>query len=119
LIDLIENTTLTDDVLRFAVDNSALVARFGSRPLSRPKTQSRGRPKAPTFAPVSAKPAPAVTPPATGPPPTWREAYLLACRKRNLDPVEAVAFFDKLALERPNDPVPRIIAKRLRAAACL
>jgi hypothetical protein len=52
-------------------------------------------------------------------PPTWREAYLLACRKRDLDPVEAVALFDKLALERPNDPIPRIIAKRLRAAACL
>jgi adenylate cyclase len=52
-------------------------------------------------------------------PPTWREAYLLACRKRDLDPLEAAALFDKLALERPNDPVPRIIAKRLRAAACL
>jgi hypothetical protein len=69
LIDLIENTALTDDVLRFAVDKGALVARFGSRSLSRPKTQSGDRPKAPTFAPVSAKPAPAVTPPAPGPRP--------------------------------------------------
>jgi adenylate cyclase len=47
--------------------------------------------------------------------PVWREAYLAAYCMLDNDPECAAAIFDKLAVDRPADPVPRLIAARLRS----
>ena len=49
-------------------------------------------------------------------PTRWREDYLAAFRLVGRDRAEAIARFEQLATERPNDPVPRIMAERLRKA---
>jgi adenylate cyclase len=49
--------------------------------------------------------------------PGWRERYLAACRFIDADPGRAAALFDALAAERPDDPVPRMMAARLRTRA--
>jgi adenylate cyclase len=47
-------------------------------------------------------------------PQSWRERYLAAFRSIDEDPVRAAALFQRLAAEREDDPVPRILADRLR-----
>jgi adenylate cyclase len=47
-------------------------------------------------------------------PARWREDYLAACRLIESDRAGAIARFEKLAAERPADPVPRVMAERLR-----
>jgi adenylate cyclase len=49
--------------------------------------------------------------------PAWRERYLTACAAMRDDRAQAAALFDTLAAERPDDPVPRRMAERLRAVA--
>ena len=44
----------------------------------------------------------------------WRAAYLTAYRLLDRDPVQAAIQFAKLAMDRPTDPVPRLIAERGR-----
>ena len=48
-------------------------------------------------------------------PPAWRERYLAAFRLDRRDRARAIALFEALAAERPDDPVPRRMAERLRA----
>jgi len=43
----------------------------------------------------------------------WRAAYLTAYRLLDRDPVQAATQFDTLAMDRPMDPVPRLIADRM------
>jgi adenylate cyclase len=47
--------------------------------------------------------------------PGWREAYLAAYRMLDGDPRRAAALFEKVAVDRPLDPVPHLIAERLRS----
>jgi len=47
--------------------------------------------------------------------PEWRENYLDAFRLSATDRNGAAALLEKLAAERPDDPVPRKYAERLRA----
>jgi adenylate cyclase len=47
-------------------------------------------------------------------PPRWREDYLAACRLIESDRAAAIARFEKLAAERTADPVPRVMAERLK-----
>jgi adenylate cyclase len=47
-------------------------------------------------------------------PPDWRERYLAAFAAINGGRPRAIALFEQLAEERPNDPVPRRFAERLR-----
>jgi adenylate cyclase len=49
--------------------------------------------------------------------PDWRERYLAACRFIDADRERAAALFDALAAERLDDPVPRMLAARLRTRA--
>jgi adenylate cyclase len=46
----------------------------------------------------------------------WREAYLAAFGLIDSEPAAAIARFEQLAAEHPNDPVPRIMVERLRKA---
>ena len=48
-------------------------------------------------------------------PPDWRARYLDAFRLSQTDRNGAAELFEKLAAERPNDPVPQKFAQRLRA----
>jgi len=48
--------------------------------------------------------------------PAWRAAYAAAFATLDRDPARAVALFEKLAADRPTDPVPHVIIGRLRAA---
>ena len=43
----------------------------------------------------------------------WRAAYLTAYHLLDRDPVRAATQFETLAMDRPMDPVPRLIAKRM------
>jgi adenylate cyclase len=47
-------------------------------------------------------------------PAKWREDYLAACRLIEGDRAGAIALFERLAAERPADPVPLRMAERLR-----
>ncbi len=47
-------------------------------------------------------------------PAAWRERYMAAFGLVEADPARAVALFAELAAERPDDPVPRRMAERLR-----
>jgi adenylate cyclase len=47
----------------------------------------------------------------------WRTAYLAAYRLLDRDPVQAATQFDTLAMDRPMDPVPRLIAERMLPCA--
>jgi len=49
--------------------------------------------------------------------PEWRARYLDAFRVSETDRERAAALFEKLAVERPDDPVPLRMAARLRAGA--
>jgi adenylate cyclase len=51
--------------------------------------------------------------------PAWREAYLAAYHAIDDNPERAAAMFEKLAVDRPADPVPQLTAVRLRAAGLL
>ena len=48
---------------------------------------------------------------------SWRERYLAAYGLIDVDRARAIALFAELAAERPDDPVPRRMAERLRAGA--
>jgi adenylate cyclase len=48
-------------------------------------------------------------------PAAWRARYLEACGRIESDRTAAIAAFQALADERPDDPVPRRMAERLRA----
>ncbi len=48
-------------------------------------------------------------------PTAWRERYLEAFRSIESDRGRAIEMFETLAAERPDDPVPRRMAERLRA----
>jgi adenylate cyclase len=48
-------------------------------------------------------------------PPNWRERYLTAYRSIESDKRGAARLFEELAAERPDDPVPRLLAAELRA----
>jgi len=50
-------------------------------------------------------------------PQSWRERYLAAFRSIDDDALQAAALFQGLAAEREDDPVPRILATRLRSGA--
>ena len=58
---------------------------------------------------LAAEPWPAEAPPA------WRDTYLAAYQSIDTDPAGAAASFARLAAERPDDPVPRIMAERIAA----
>jgi adenylate cyclase len=47
-------------------------------------------------------------------PAQWREDYLAAFRLIQTDRTAAITRFEQLAAERPADPVPRVMAERLR-----
>jgi adenylate cyclase len=47
--------------------------------------------------------------------PQWRAGYLTAFEVMDRDPARAAALFEKLAVERKNDMVVRVMAERLRA----
>jgi adenylate cyclase len=47
-------------------------------------------------------------------PQSWRERYLAAFHSIDQDTLQAAALFQRLAEEREDDPVPRILAERLR-----
>ena len=47
--------------------------------------------------------------------PDWRERYSAACGLIDSDRERAATLFDALAAERPDDPVPRRMAERLRS----
>jgi adenylate cyclase len=49
--------------------------------------------------------------------PDWRERYSAACGFIDSDRERAATLFDALAAERPDDPVPRRMAERLRGRA--
>ena len=49
-------------------------------------------------------------------PAQWREDYLAAFRLIETDRAAAISRFEQLAAERPVDPVPRVMAERLRQA---
>src|SRR5262249_16708668 len=49
-------------------------------------------------------------------PPAWRERYLAAFALIGSDPKRARASVAALAAERPDDPVARIFAERIRTA---
>jgi adenylate cyclase len=51
-------------------------------------------------------------------PPAWRQAYLAAYHMIDGDPREAAVLFDKLA-RRCSDPVPRLMAERIRQSVAL
>jgi len=48
-------------------------------------------------------------------PPAWRERYLAALGLSEQDPAGAAGLFEQLAAEQADDPVPRVIAERLRS----
>lgn len=50
-------------------------------------------------------------------PPAWRERYLAAMRLAETAPADSAELFAVLAAERPDDPVPRRMAERMRAGA--
>jgi adenylate cyclase len=50
----------------------------------------------------------------TDAPPQWRDDYLAAYRLIESDRAAAIARLEQLAAERPADPVPRVMAERLR-----
>jgi len=50
-------------------------------------------------------------------PQSWRERYLAAFRSIDDDALRAAALFQRLAAEREDDPVPQILADRLRSGA--
>jgi hypothetical protein len=45
---------------------------------------------------------------------SWRERYLTAYRTIEADKAGAARLFEELATERPEDPVPRLLAAELR-----
>jgi adenylate cyclase len=47
--------------------------------------------------------------------PEWRERYLVAFELMDRDPACAADLFEQLASDRKNDPVPHLMAERLRA----
>ena len=47
----------------------------------------------------------------------WRAAYLAAYRLLDRDPVQAATQFNMLSMDRPMDPVPRLIAERMLPCA--
>jgi adenylate cyclase len=52
-------------------------------------------------------------------PPAWREAYLAAYHMIDRDSLEAAALLDGLTAECSDDPVPRLIAQRIRQTPVL
>jgi adenylate cyclase len=50
-------------------------------------------------------------------PPDWRARYMQAFALIEADPHKAALLFDRLAAERPEDPVPHRLAQRCREAA--
>jgi adenylate cyclase len=48
-------------------------------------------------------------------PAEWRQRYLAAFSLIEPDVLQAATLFEQLAAERPDDPVPRMLAQRLRA----
>lgn len=50
---------------------------------------------------------------------SWREGYLAALNCIAAAPAIAAEHLDRLAAERPDDPVPRLLAQRLRAPSVL
>ena len=50
-------------------------------------------------------------------PAQWRERYRAAFALAERDPLQAAAAFDELAAERADDPVPKLLAARIRAKA--
>jgi adenylate cyclase len=50
-------------------------------------------------------------------PPQWRDAYLAAFRMIDRDVTEAASMFEKLSGDRPADPVPLLIAGRIRPSS--
>jgi len=48
-------------------------------------------------------------------PPAWRERYLAALCLIEQEPADAAGLFEQLAAEQADDPVPRLIAERLRS----
>ena len=48
-------------------------------------------------------------------PPAWRESYLAAFGLIATDRAHAAELFERMAVERPHDPVPRRMSERLRA----
>jgi adenylate cyclase len=47
--------------------------------------------------------------------PDWRKRYLLALELTDRFPMRAAALFERLAVERRDDAVPRVMAERIRA----
>ena len=48
-------------------------------------------------------------------PSDWRKGYLLAFELADREPLRAAALFERLAVDRRDDAVPRVMAERLRA----
>ena len=48
-------------------------------------------------------------------PSDWRKGYLVAFELADREPLRAAALFERLAVERRDDTVPRVMAERLRA----
>jgi hypothetical protein len=50
-------------------------------------------------------------------PQSWRERYLAAFDSIDEDARQAAVLFQRLAAEQEDDPVPRLLADRLRSGA--